>query len=102
MVNPEELLDFVEAKDLTGDLALINDLCGLDVARVIATKLSGVSLYISDAPLNPGRLRLARRLMEKGWHHKRIAAHLGVSERWLYNQLKPSLPQQQQLLLHEM
>lgn len=87
MVNPGELRDFIEPKDLTGDLALISSVCGLDVAKAIATNLSGISLYISDATLNPSRLRLARKLSRKGWHSKRIAIYLGVSERWLRNQL---------------
>ena len=84
MVDPAELKDLIEPKDLTGDLALISSVCGLDVAKAI---VSGVSLYISDAALNPSRVRLAKKLSRKGWHSKRIAAYLGVSERWLRNQL---------------
>ncbi len=87
VVDPAELKDLIEPKDLTGDLALISSVCGLDVAKAIATELSGVSLYISDAALNPSRVRLAKKLSRKGWHSKRIAAYLGVSERWLRNQL---------------
>lgn len=100
MVNPDELQEMIEANDLTGDLALVKDLCGIGVARVLATKLSGVNLYISDAPLKPGRIRLANKLIKKGWSHKRIAAYLGVSERWLYSQLKGKETTQQQLLFY--
>lgn len=83
MANPAELEQYICPEDLTGDLALVRDLCGLEAAKALAVKLSGVSLYISDAVLQPGRLRFSKELLAKGWNYKRIAAYLGVSERWL-------------------
>ncbi len=100
MVNPGELTDLIEACDLKGDLALVRDVCGLDVAKAIATGLSGVSLYVPDATLKPARIRLAYKLMRQGWSSKRVAAHLGVSERWLCSRLKWDEPQRQQLLFN--
>ena len=61
VVDPAELKDLIEPKDLTGDLALISSVCGLDVAKAIATELSGVSLYISDAALNHSRVSLKKK-----------------------------------------
>lgn len=101
MVNPQDLADLIEADDLKGDLALVRDVCGLDVAKAIAMGLSGVSLYVPDATLKPARIRLACKLMRQGWTPKRVAAYLGVSERWLCTQLKWGEPQYQQLLFSD-
>jgi len=42
----QRLAELVELEDLTGDLRLIADNCGIDVARALLAGCSGVTLYI--------------------------------------------------------
>lgn len=82
--NPAEALQgYIKPEDLTGDLALVRDLCGQDVAIELAIKLSGISIYIPATALQQSRMRLTADLLAKGWSYKRIAAYLGVSDRWI-------------------
>lgn len=96
-IHPEELQNYIEPADLTGDLALVRDLCGDDTAKLLAIKLSGISIYIPATALQQGRLRLMTALLGKGWSYKRIAAYLGVSDRWIRRQLEQTGTQDDQL-----
>jgi hypothetical protein len=42
----KDIYDFVAADDLTPDLAIICDVCGMDTVKEMLRKMPGLSLYI--------------------------------------------------------
>ena len=48
MPMSKRLVDLIEQDDLTGDLKLIADSCGMDVVRALLDSCSGVTFYIPN------------------------------------------------------
>jgi hypothetical protein len=80
----KKIYDMIEPQDLTPDMRLIAEVCGIDNARKILRDLGGTSVYI------PKITRLhsfVDRYMadNSGKERKDIARELGVSETYLRN-----------------
>ena len=76
------------ADDLPGDLALVANECGLDVALALAEKMPSVPVYIR--PIS-GLIRKKKEAYIikhfTGSNHKQLALDTGYSERWIYEVL---------------
>jgi len=74
-------LDVLQTLDK--DTALIAKSCGVDVLKSLWAEVPGITLYISEKPLN----ELRRQYINKhanGQNTHEIAVRLGVSERFVY------------------
>ena len=75
----------IETEDLmTGDLKLIADSCGHDVAILLLHRLPKCNLYISEKPLFEAKKRYIRKHFN-GSNVKDLAILLRVSEQFIYN-----------------
>lgn len=75
----------LKAEDLPGDLQLVAQECGIEVAVRLSEKMGSVSIYI-----RPIGALIARKKEEyivrhfNGSNHKELAIATGYSERWVY------------------
>ncbi len=80
----------VEINDLTDDLKLIANACGIDTVRMLLRYCAGMSIYIPKiARLERFILRYIKENSEKSF--KQIARELGVTEQFvkkLFRQMK--------------
>ncbi len=75
----------VEIEDLlTGDTKLIAEYCGLDTLITLWQNLPSMSLFISTKPLVEAKKRYIQKFYN-GMNAKKLAAILGVSERFVYD-----------------
>jgi len=89
IINPNEL-DWLKelkeediTKELTHDIKLIYDACGLDVLISLWLHFSSIGFYISTAPLTEIKRIYAKRF-HNNTNSKQLAIKLGVSERFIY------------------
>lgn len=74
----------IEIKDLlTGDVALIEEACGLDILIQLWEKLPSINLFISTKPLREARKRYIRKFYD-GSNVKNLAQMLNCSERFVW------------------
>ena len=73
--------DHILKSDLTDDLLLICELCGLEAAVSIGKNFAGCSLYIPSTAFNRTKRRLCKELKRQGYPIKKIARLLDFSER---------------------
>ena len=78
-------LEGLKPEDLPGDLQLVANECGIDIAIRLAEKMGSVSIYIR--PIDS--LIAAKKedyIVKKfnGINHKELAIATGYSERWVY------------------
>lgn len=80
----------LEISDLTDDLKLIANACGIDTVRMLLRYCAGMSIYIPKlARLDKFILRYIRENSDKSF--KQIATELGVTEQFvkkLFRQMK--------------
>ncbi|MFN3306267.1 MAG: hypothetical protein ACK42Z_03660 [Candidatus Kapaibacteriota bacterium] len=80
----------VELNDLTEDLKLIANACGIDTVRMLLRYCAGMSIYIPKiARLEKFILRYIKENSDKSF--KQIASELGVTEQFvkkLFRQMK--------------
>lgn len=81
MKDPIEL---IERDDLTPDLQLIADVCGMEVVKIMLRTLQGLNIYI---PKISRFYRFIYRYYKMNIHKtlKQIASELTVSEQYLKN-----------------
>ena len=81
-------LDSLKADDFPGDMQLVAQQCGVDVAVKLAEKMGSVRIYVI-----PIKGILAQKMDEyiiknfKGNNHKELAIETGVSESHVYDVL---------------
>ncbi len=82
-----DIYDLLEEDDLTTDLQLLSDVCGIEIVKQIIKDLNGLNFYIPKIThLEPLVLRYAKLHRDKPL--KVIAKELGISEPHLKNLLK--------------
>lgn len=69
---------------LTGDLQLIKNSCGAEIAVALMERLPKTNLYISEKPLYEAKRRYIRQKFNGG-NVKELARILRVSEQFVYN-----------------
>lgn len=79
----------LKADDLPGDLQLVAQQCGIDVAVCLAEKMGSVSIYIRPVDgLVATKKEAYIRKHFNGGNHKELAIATGYSERWVYKILE--------------
>lgn len=68
---------------LEKDIALIAKLCGIETLKKLWATVPGITLYISEKPLNELRRKYIL-LHANGQNTHELAVKLGVSERFVY------------------
>jgi len=83
----KDIYDYIKEDELTDDLKLLSDVCGIDSVRKILKSLAGFSFYVPrisrfdkfiESYLNENELR----------SRKELALELGVSDQFLKNKKK--------------
>lgn len=92
----------IKADELPGDLQLVAQQCGVDVAIKLAEKMGSITVYIRPI----GGLVVAKkeayiRKHFNGGNHKELAIATGYSERWVYKILEGKKEDQQIGLFNE-
>jgi hypothetical protein len=83
----EDIFEMILESDLTPDLKLLNDVCGIETVKNLLRELSGINLYIPKlSHLNSVVRKYMKKHPEKSY--KQIAKEIGVSETFLKNLLK--------------
>jgi hypothetical protein len=83
----KNVFDLLAVTDLTPDLKMLNDVCGMETVKVLLQNFNGLGFYIP-------KISHLDSLVEKYMTHnpdktlKQIASELGVSEPYLKNLLK--------------
>ena len=81
MIN---VYDFIAADDLTEDLIMLADVCGMDVVRQMMQNFAGLSFYVPRVSRLDGFIdRYMQNNQDKSL--KAIALELGVSSQFLKN-----------------
>jgi len=81
---PAEILAAVTLDDLQGDLRMIAEACGIEVALELHAKCSSLKLYIPANALDEFKRRFIRENRKKH-SPKHLAQMLAVSETYVYN-----------------
>lgn len=82
-----DIFDMLEEDDLTTDLQLLSDVCGIEIVKQIIKDLNGLNFYIPKIThLETLVMRYAK--LNKHKPIKIIAKELGISEPHLKNLLK--------------
>ena len=78
----KDIFELLTQEDLTSDLQLLQDFCGIDTIRVLLRNFAGLSFYIPKiSRLDSLVLKYVKRHSEKTF--KQIAKELNVSEQYL-------------------
>ena len=83
-----EWIKELKPDDLPGDLQLVAQECGMDVAIRLAEKMGSISIYIR--PIDSLIAQKKEEYIKKhfnGSNHKELAIATGYSERWVYEVL---------------
>lgn len=78
-------LEGLKPDDLPGDLQLVAQQCGMEVAIKLAEKMGSVGIYIRpiDSLIAKKKEEYIKRHFN-GINHKELALQTGISERWVY------------------
>lgn len=80
----KDVFELITVSDLTPDLKLLNDVCGLETVKTLLRNLNGLSFYIPKiSHLDTLVIKYYTQNNEKSY--KLIAKELGVSEPYLKN-----------------
>ena len=80
----KDIYDQLKEDDLTSDLQIVSDLCGMETVRLLMRNLKGISFYIPKITrLESFITRYIKENPDKTY--KQIAFDLGVSEHYLRN-----------------
>lgn len=94
----------LKADDLPGDLQLVAQECGIEVALILAEKLPSISIYVR--PINglvAAKKEAYIRKHFNGGNHKELALAVGCSDRWIYKLLEGKKEEDRQIgLFNEM
>lgn len=94
------MLDWIKDIDfedlLEKDTRLIAEHCGADVLLSLWANLPSVSLFISTRPLQEARKRYIRQYYTGPDDVKKFAARLGCSEKFVYEALSQTGPDDRQ------
>ena len=83
----KDVFELLEVEDLTTDLQLLHDVCGMDVLKKLIRNLNGLNFYIPKVThMESVVLKYAKEHSTKPL--KIIAKELGISEPHLKNILK--------------
>ncbi|MFH1050377.1 MAG: hypothetical protein V1779_05525 [bacterium] len=78
----ENVYDLLSESDLTTDLQILSDVCGLETVKIILKNLAGLNFYVPGiSHLDTLVMKYLRKYPEKTF--KQIAFELGVSEPYL-------------------
>lgn len=78
----DNIFELLTENDLTPDLKILLDVCGMDTVKIILKKLNGLNLYIPGiAHLDTLVYKYIRKNPDKTT--KQLAYELGVSETYL-------------------
>lgn len=79
-----EVFDYISQEELTEDLQMLADVCGMDTVRLMLRNFSGLSFYVPRISRLDGFIdRYMKDNKEKSL--KTIALELGVSSQFLKN-----------------
>lgn len=84
------LSEYIDPEEFQGDLAVVRDECGPEVARQLAAHMAGWSIYIPDRHLSAARQAAARDLAAAGWPVRRISLALGLKPRAVWRCICPT------------
>ncbi|ROL61548.1 hypothetical protein D9V86_05190 [Bacteroidetes/Chlorobi group bacterium ChocPot_Mid] len=78
----ENIFDLLTESDLTPDLKILLDVCGMETVKLILKNLNGLNIYVPGiAHLDTLVLKYIRKYSDKTT--KQLAFELGVSETYL-------------------
>ncbi len=80
----KDVFDLITDKDLTPDLKLLSDVCGIETVKTLLRNLNGLSFYIPKIS-HLDTLVIKYYQLNKDKSYKQIARELGVSEPYLKN-----------------
>lgn len=80
-----EWIKELKPEDLPGDLHLVAQECGIEVAIRLAEKMGSISIYIRpiDSLISQKKEEYIKKHFN-GSNHKELAIATGYSERWIY------------------
>lgn len=80
-----EWIKELKPDDLPGDLQLVAQECGMEVAITLAEKLGSIAIYIRpiDRLMSKQKAKYIKEHFN-GNNHKELAIATGYSERWVY------------------
>ena len=80
----EDFLGTVTPEDLEGDIALVAEQCGIDVAVTLVMKVGGTQLSVPKYALKRAAIRFIRERYD-GTNAKVLALATGMTERFVYD-----------------
>ena len=80
----KDVFDLISESDLTADLKLLSDVCGIETVKTLLRNLNGLSFYIPKIS-HLDTLVIKYYQLNKEKSYKIIAKELGVSEPYLKN-----------------
>ncbi len=93
--NPDKELTWLKElpkeeieKNLTLDIKMIYEACGMDVLVILWKNLGGLQFYLSEAPLMELKKIYARKFYHSGPdgnNAKQLAVTLGVTDRFIFS-----------------
>lgn len=87
MFDSSELIDQIKIEDLKGDIRLVGECCGIDVAKKLMKELGRTHLWVPDASnVEPLVLRYIE--ANRTRHPKKLAGDVGKSEQYVKRVLK--------------
>lgn len=83
-LSREDFLGTVTPEDLTGDIGLVAEQCGLDVAVRLATHMGGTQLWLPKYAFKRAAIRYVRAHYD-GTNAKVLALAIGTTERFVFD-----------------
>lgn len=83
-LSREDFLATVTPEDLDGDIALVAEQCGLDVAVRLVTRVGGTQLSVPKYAFKRAAIRFVREHYD-GNNAKMLALATGMTERFVYD-----------------
>lgn len=82
-ISREDFLSSVQSEDLGGDMGIVTEQCGLDVAVRLVQRMGGTQISVPKYALKRAAVRFIRARYD-GTNAKALALATGMTERFVY------------------